>query len=125
MALPIKSLLGQSALFDLSPIELPDGVEHRLYYCYSLLERAWFGKEDEQLTIAVLQQASKGREAYAEVVLGLLYGILAFPSQRQTVLLSRYCDINVHQDFLVFYSRAVRRPRWVAIDSRAVEVFHI
>lgn len=79
MSLPIKEFLGQSKLFELDILDLPDSVEHSLYYRYVVLQRAWHGKGTGDINSDVLTQAARSTEAYSDLMQGLLYGMLSDP----------------------------------------------
>ena len=80
MSLPIKEFLGQSHLFDIGIINLPDNVEYSLFYRYSLLMNELEGKNER--SSIVLKLLTKGlategsAEAHNDLMQALLYGIL-------------------------------------------------
>lgn len=86
MSLPISEYLGTSVLFYLAPIELPDAVEQSLLHRYYTLTKEWNGKSLNELSTETLRKANASQDGYAEVMHGLLFGILVNPEEKMSVL---------------------------------------
>lgn len=88
MALPIKEYLGQSTIFDLHLIDLPDTVEHALHYRFCVLKREWASRSNEDIIIEAIKQASRSQESIDDLTRGMLYGILTDSSNAAFVPIS-------------------------------------
>ena len=85
MSLPIKEFLGNSAIFKLDIIDLPDGVEHALKYRFVSLKRELYGKNNTDICAIVLRLACRSPEDFTDLMHGFVYGILTEPEEAAKV----------------------------------------
>lgn len=124
MTIPIKEHLGTSVLFHVSPIELPDTVEHLLLFRYFNLTKNWNGKNLKDLSSEVLWRANSSQDEYVKVIHGLLFGILVNPEEKMSVydFLARFV-INIL--LLVLSAGLLMCQRQLDNSSGATQIFHL